>query len=474
MAFLVVMAAFATWQSLLIKWSATLRTLAERVPAWSAWPGGLLLTGGFAMHRVVIAYAAQHDRFFDRPWLASLPFGLALRGVAPGTEAHAAVLGGIMACVMLETIGLVAVCLAPCVLSNRAAPYVVMTALAFMAISASVLTSSDPFFYAYASTLGLASYAHIGVPVDSPYHFLLPYVYLDGNIYGPLWTLLDAFVGSAGHTIHDKIIALRTFNAVAFVIGTLAVRAMGFSRATQLAFSLNPMLWFYFGIDAHNDLFGITLCFFAIGAARRYPAITVVLIAIAGAFKISFILIGCVAFSRFPSRVAAVAAATAATALALIVSWLLAGNIYFSGLLGYAHARNQLDAPTALTSAFVTVVVCAITGIAVLWRRTFPELCWVFPLSAPLPFPWYTAWGLPYVAAGRRGFIVALLLLPFAAALSEAMYGAEVFALALLFGAVFVTALEIVHRRRVAQTAASTIAANAGEHDGFEPGVFKP
>lgn len=467
------MAAFAIWEARLMKWSATLRTLAARVPAWSAWPGALLLTGGFATHRVVVAYAAQHDRFFDQRWLSSLPFGLAFRGAAPGTVVHTVVLSGIIACVTIETIGLIAICFAPCVRGNRAAPYIAMTALAFMAISANVLTSSDPFFYAYASTLGLASYAHVGVPVGSPYHFLLPYVYLDGNIYGPVWTQLDTLVGSLGHTIHDKIVALRAFNAVVFVIGALAVRAMGSSRPTQLAFSLNPMLWFYFGIDAHSDLFGIVLCFYAVAAACRYPAIAIALVATAGAFKISFILIGCVAFAAFPSRVRAVAAATVAAGLALVISWLLAGEIYFASLLGYAHARNGLDAPTAVVSIVMMIVVLVMTGIAVLGRKTFPQACWAFPLSAPLPFPWYTAWGLPYVATGR-GLVVTLLLLPLAAALSEAMYGAEVLALTLLFAAVFATALEIVRGRRIEEVAALAVAAKVVQGDGFEPpGVSK-
>jgi hypothetical protein len=330
---------------------------------------------------------------------------------------------GVVLSVVAQTIGLIMLSFGRLERFNRPAPIVAGIVIAGLAITFPVLTCPDVFFYSYVSSIGRESYSAVSVPSNSPYSFLSAHMPLTGNIYGPLWTAFDVAVGSLGRSFHDKIFAFRIANAILLLAAALAVRVMRYSRRVQLAFVLNPMLWFYFVTNAHNDIFAITLCFFAVAAVRRHPWLAVLLVAGAGAYKISYLLMGSFAFLRIRSRKTSLALTCSAVAIALSVSWLTLGQPYLSQLTGYAHGSHPDDNGTVkLVVVALAIVALGIAANAIFARRMQPAAAWVFPLASPTPFPWYFIWGLPYAAVVRRGFGTTLLLLPVAAALGDQVF----------------------------------------------------
>lgn len=437
------------------QWRTSIAAARILLPDWAPWAGAVLLPAGFAAQLAVVAYAARFDRFGDHRWLARLPMHLAYFGPAAHSSAHAMVEAGIVGAVALQMLGLIAIAFGPERRTTRLAPLLTGIVLFVLATSATVLTSADVFYYAYASTVGLAMYWNSSVPVDSPYHALLPYVALTGDIYGPLWTQLIVAVGSFGSGLHDKIIAIRIVNVAFLLAAAAAIRLLRFPRRVQLAFALNPMIWFYDVVNAHNDIMTISLCLLAIAVVRRFPGLAIVLVAAAGAIKISYLLIGCIAFARLRARGRVVIATVLAGLASLLISWLLGGSAYFMNLLSYAQnvaARPDLnEAFFKNVSLTMSLVVLGLTVAAMLGRRLVAPAPWTYPLAAPLPYAWYLIWGVPYAALRRRGFATVLLLLPIGAALSDYVFGMQTAASILMITLVVTVAAGVVRsdfRRR--------------------------
>jgi hypothetical protein len=382
------------------------------------WFGAALLPGGLFAQLLVVRYASQTDQLHGQAWLSHLPLHWAYSPLAalPGT--YVAI--GVLVSVLVQTTGLFIVSIGRADRLNRFAPHVAGITLALLAIFSPVVSSPDMVYYAFVSTIGLTSYYATTVPVSSPYHFLVGHIPLTGNIYGPLWTQFDVFIGSFGRSLHDKLIAFRVANAALIGCAALTIRAMRYSRPAQIAFALNPMLWFYFVVNGHNDMLPTTLCLLAVAAARRYPGAAMTLVAAAGAFKISFLLTGSFAFVRLRSRRLAIPMATAAVAMALILSWLVAGREYFAHLIGFVHgARGADDTISKGVTIAMAFAVLGVTGVALLTGRMHPLAVWLFPMASPGPEPWYFAWGLPYAVVVRRGFLKTLFLLPLGATLGD-------------------------------------------------------
>ncbi len=394
-----------------------------KVPIWMVWLGAALLPLGFAAQLVVVGYASRNEQLHAQPWFSELPLHLVETPLASPPGTYVAI--GIFVSVLVQTAGLILLSIARPDRFNRSAPYVTGIVLALLAILSPVISEPDIIYYAYVSTIGLTSYFATSVPVSSPYHFLVGHIPLTGNIYGPLWTGFAVFIGSFGRSLHDKLIAFRVANAVLIVCAALTIRAMRYSRSVQIAFALNPMLWFFFVVDGHNDIFPTTLCLLAIAAARRYPAAAMALVASAGLYKISFLLTGSFVFLRTRSRRGAILMTAATVLIALLLSWLVAGHEYFANLAGFTHKlRGTADTTVAVkvVSAAMTLAVLGFTGIALLARRMHPAAAWLFPLASPAPLPWYLSWGLPYAAVVRRGFLETLLLLPLGGALGDRVF----------------------------------------------------
>jgi hypothetical protein len=72
---------------------------------------------------------------------------------------------------------------------------------------------------------------------------------------------------------------------------------------------------------------------------------------------------------------------------------------------------------------------------------------WFYPGLAPLLFPWYLAWSLPYVCAAGTGLLETLIVLPLASTFAETIYELDPILLAVGVGAVALVVLGLRDRR---------------------------
>jgi hypothetical protein len=349
---------------------------------------------------------------------------------------------GILLSITAQTAGLMALSFGRLDRYNRAAPIVAGLTIGLIAITAPVLTSTDVFFYAFVSSIGLQSYSIGGPPAGSPYRIILSHLPYALNVYGPLWTQFAVVIGSLGRTLHDKIIAFRIVNTVFLLGAATTLRYMRYPRRVQIAFVLNPMLWFYFVLNAHNDVFAVALCLLAVAVVRRYPWFAVTLVAGAAALKIPFFLMGSFAFLRVRDRLRSLALLATSAAIAAILSWLIGGAAYMRKLMLFVHGSYSGSGWTVKLIALALAAIAISFAVrAILTRRMHPAVVWLFPADAVASFPWYLIWGLPYAAVARRGFAATLVLLPFGAAVGDQVFQMGAVGSVLLYATcVFVTA----------------------------------
>jgi hypothetical protein len=435
------------WQTVLKRMGHPVAFRWRSIPSRFVWCGAALLPLGFAGEVLVADYAASHDRVGSQEWLAALPFHVAFLGTVPDSAAHTNVLIGIVLSVTAQTAGLIALSFGRLDRYNRPAPIVAGVAIALIAITAPVLTSTDVLFYTLVSSIGLQSYSIVGLPAISPYRFFLSHLPFALNVYGPLWTQFAVVIGSLGRTLHDKIIAFRIANAVLLLCAASTLRYMRYPRRVQIAFALNPMLWFYFVLNAHNDVFPVALCLLAVAVVRRYPWFAVALVAGATALKIPFLIMGSFAFLRIRTRIRAFALAAAAAAIGLILSWLIGGDAYVEKLMSFVRGSHSASGSTVKIVA-ITLALIALSFAArvILTRRMHPAGVWLFPADSVNSFPWYLIWGLPYAAAARRGFAATLLFLPFGAAVGDQVFQMNGIASAILCATFVFVSTDLLYR----------------------------
>jgi hypothetical protein len=266
------------------------------------------------------------------------------------------------------------------------------------------------------------------------------------TVYGPVWIAVNAGVVALGTTFAGKIFALRLFGAILLVLLVVLARALGAGRAALCALALNPMLWFQFVANAHNDMLAIVLVVAALVAVeRRLLWLAVIFVAAAGAVKVPFLVLGIVIFARHRDRRMGIVAAAASVALAVGVSAAYGGHAYLDGLLATGRGRVVWGPEVAVAKAAVALLALGATVAALVFRRFVGFAAWFYPGLAPLLFPWYLAWTIPYACAAGSGFLETLLVLPIAATMADTIYGLDLFGLAV---AVAVVTFVVVDLRR--------------------------
>jgi hypothetical protein len=193
---------------------------------------------------------------------------------------------------------------------------------------------------------------------------------------------------------------------------------------------LNPMLWFQFVSNAHNDLVAVCLLAGAIAlVVRRYHPLAALLVAAAGLVKFPFMIVGAVVFERLGPRRALLYAAGAA-GLCVLLSALFGGRPYLDALLDTGRLTDAATAPL-MKYAKVTIALSTLGIVAfVVFRRRFPSFGgFVFPAIAPTFYPWYLLWALPYALAARRFALPTLVALPLLGTLADGIYGYHGFSL---------------------------------------------
>lgn len=419
---------------------------ALRFPQPLQYGAALVLPLAFWALVQISAFQASHDGVRDR-WFSILPIAVVAQPF--GKSIHELISVAILSCFCMMSLALVVICWKP-PHDTRLGIAAALSgcAMAILAVMSPVLTSTDAYFYVFAGNAGLASYDPAPGALRGSDAVMNQFIPLRGLIYGPLWIAINSAIVSFGHTTAQKIEALRFTNVLLMLVAVSTLRALQISVRAQLAFILNPMLWFYIVLNGHNDLIAVLPCLVAILAAPFCLALAASFVALAGCIKLPFLVVGMLAFVRVPNRRKALAASVGATALCLGVSWIFGGARYFHDLLGYVHGRSAQIQSAGTIFVALAGSVSAILIIAALWaRRVFPGAAFLVSYLSPLAFPWYLLWGLPYAILARRGLAATLFAFPLAAVLMDATYDSNAIGQAVFVMVTTVCIVDVFHAK---------------------------
>lgn len=410
--------------------------------------GAALLVAAFAAQIALSFYQAGHDG--PRPaWLGQAPIRLVSDAYAFGAN-HLWFSVAAVLVVALQTAALLLIVGTVADGRSRFATSVgwaALGALVLLSMTSPVVTSFDLFGYVGIGMLKWQPFARPAAFFSGEFARVFDHYPLRPTIYGPVWIATNALVVASGTTFLGKIIALRLFGVmvVAALIATL--RALGAGRAVLWIVALNPMLWWQFVADAHNDLFAVVLIAGALLAVeRRVLWLAIILVAAAGAVKLPFVVLGLVVFGRAETRRATVICALLSLALAVGIS-ALAGRPYLDALLSTAQGRHVWDPASTAGRIVVVVVAFAALGMALARKRWIGFAGWLFPGFAPVLFPWYLVWSLPYVVAVGDGIVETLIALPLVATLADPIYALDAVSLLAASGAVVYVIVATLRRR---------------------------
>ena len=219
--------------------------------------------------------------------------------------------------------------------------------------------------------------------------------------YGPLWLVFDRLAVGWAPSYATALLVLRICNVVFLIALLAALRQLGFARPLLAVVALNPMLWFYYVVQAHNDLMAILLVVAGAALAQRRPLLGALVAGCAGLVKITFVALAVLAYAgrrRPPATILYLALSLALTAA---VSAAFGGADYLHAMLATGH--EQLAARSDLLHAVGVVLhlcVAAVAGIALLWaiaRGEFaPPATYGFSAISTIFYPWYLGWCIPY------------------------------------------------------------------------------
>ena len=180
--------------------------------------------------------------------------------------------------------------------------------------------------------------------------------------------------------------------------------------------------------------------------ARRSNTLLAVSFLIAAALiKLPFVLIGGVLLTPLAGVNRRLFAWTFAVAIALILSYLIPGPAYISGLSQFAHQRVSDDSD----ARWIGAIALLLGGMLVASRRGVFGAAWLFQQLPVLAAPWYLYWGLPYALATGVIEIYVVALPAFSAILDEAATDIVWQSFVVFF--VFVAATDVYISRRFRQ-----------------------
>jgi hypothetical protein len=220
-------------------------------------------------------------------------------------------------------------------------------------------------------------------------------------VYGPLWLAEDRLVVGHAPTYAAALGILRAVNVLCLIGLLIALRRLGFDRATLAVVALNPMLYFYYIVQAHNDLLPILLVAAGMVVARRRPLLGALIAGAAGLMKIAFVAIAVAAYAGRRSPRTALACAALSLAVTVAVSWLFGGADYLRAMafVGHEQIAHHVDAPHVAAAALHAAVALIAAG-ALAWaiaRGTFAApAAYSFSAVSTIVYPWYLGWCIPY------------------------------------------------------------------------------
>jgi hypothetical protein len=403
-----------------------------------------------ALQRALLETAARLqspvDLFFDplRPVTAavvrSLPYRVIDTVFAPPAWIHVAMI--VLAA--LQTLALYALYRA---LRDREAgrgEYVALALVAAFMIGVALQAPTVNGFDAYADAgyakLGLAhAYTPLATPLGNGFG-LVNTIWgnpMPPDAQGPGWVALAAATAGRAATVGGAIFTLRVIEVVALLALTaLLVRRNRAAIAIPALVALNPALYLTFVVNAHPDLFAVTLAIGAAAAAAAFPILAVVLLACAALIKLPLILLApavlvppraSTPLTARTSAAARLAYIALAALIAVLASLSLGGTPYLARFAAEVRAAFVPAGVTGLIAVAIRcgLVIVAATALVRVFRFGFvrPAAQWSFIVLSPTIAPAAVAWILPYSAQARTLLAASLILFPIATAIFDVSFG---------------------------------------------------
>jgi hypothetical protein len=219
--------------------------------------------------------------------------------------------------------------------------------------------------------------------------------------YGPLWLAFDRITLRHAPDIPTALVILRAFNAIWLCALIVVIQRLGASSATLVALGMNPALYYYFIVQAHNDLLPVLLVVYGILVSRRSPILGSCIAGAAGLMKVTFGLIALAACPRRQTVWRTLEYLAAVIAVVALGSAVFGGGPYFQSLSYIGHAQATSVTGTAphlrLALHLYLGIAAVISGLIGAFGQTFgAPLTYVFSTLAPLAEPNYLIWCLPY------------------------------------------------------------------------------
>ncbi len=335
---------------------------------------------------------------------------------APSGHTHdAAYLAAIIAVGILETIALFA--LANSVRSTGAsipwaiAAFAVMVSLSLLSPDTEVIGSPDA--YAYVGYAKLPALRQAYAP--PPYSFSGGFDVINkswGNPivpsdYGPLWLLYDRLTLHRTATMEQALLVMRAFNIVFLIALVAALRRLRMPNCVLVLVALNPMLWYYYVVEAHNDIGAILLVVIGMLVARKNAWLGAVVAGAAGLIKIPFALIASAAMGR-RNVFLSLSQTAVIVALTIAGSSLFGGFHYLNSVIGTGQwmvfqggdiaalgARREVYVVGLVAHACVALIAAG-AFIASQSGSFIASAIYSFSGVAPTLYPHYLGWCIPY------------------------------------------------------------------------------
>jgi len=239
---------------------------------------------------------------------------------------------------------------------------------------------------------------------------------LPGNVYGPLWLLVDRIVVRPAHTYASALLSLRLCNVILLLGLLAALRGLGQPRHVVALVALNPMLYFYYVVQAHNDLLAIVLVVAGTAIADRRPLLGALVASTAGLVKISFVALATFAYAGRRDLRSSLLALGLSGGMVLLISATFGGSDYFEAMRVMGLKQIAARGSTAhLTTIVLHVAVAGIAAGALLWAfvrgRFAAPATYSYATISTIVYPWYLGWCIPYAVRASTftaGFFISL------------------------------------------------------------------
>ena len=292
------------------------------------------------------------------------------------------------------------------------AAFVIMVALSLLSPDTEVIGSPDA--YAYVGYAKLPAFSQAYAPPKYPFTgpgFEAIYKSWGNPIvpadYGPLWLFFDRLTLSRAASMQQALLVMRTLNIAFLILLLVALRRLLLPNPVLVLVALNPMILYYYIVEAHNDIGAILLVVVGMVIARKQPWLGAIVAGAAGLTKVTFAFIASAALGR---RNLPVALAQSAIVVAVTVfgSALFGGPNYVHVMIGTGrwmvygggHGISMGASDAVYITGLVLHACVALIAIAALIAsqcgRFIAPAAYSFSGIAPTLYPHYLGWCIPY------------------------------------------------------------------------------